>query len=244
MPSETIDHQPAKIIFPDKIRPKGLEFPACKRCNGQTSVDECMLAFIARLTGSLRGVGRDSGLEKALKTINSAHPDLLLSMNGKRVGVGAGRTMPAIDVNLPAINQGLCRLAAKLALATFYAETGMIAGPNTRINTMWAHNQRPDAAKDVHELLGRFPSSRQLKQGRWDTGDSFYVRFNIDENEHRTALQLAAVFHESVALMAQFVEAGDASDWEQLAYTFAPNPERGISIVGQRWDSSTTSGLR
>ena len=149
--------------------------------------------------------------------------------------------MPALDVNQPAINRGLCRVAAKLALATFYEETGRIAGPDTRINTMWTHNQRRDAAQDVNDLLGRFPASRQLKQGRWDTGDSFYFRFIIDENEHRTALQLAAVFHESVALMAQFVEGGDASDWEHLAYTFAPDTAHGIKIVGQRWDLKSLS---
>lgn len=236
VPSETIDHQPAKIIFPDKNRPKGLEFPACKRCNGQTSVDECILAFVARLTGSLRGVGRDTGLEKSLETIKSAHPNLLPSMHSKRIEIGGGKTLPAIDVNQLEINQALCRISAKLALATYYGETGRIAGTHTRINTMWTHNQRQEGAQDVRDLLGRFPSTRQLKQGSWDTGDSFYIRFMIDENEQRTALQLAAVFHESVALMAQFVEGGDASDWEELGYTFVPDATHGIRIVAQRWD--------
>ncbi len=236
VPSETIDHQPAKIVFPGKNRPKGLEFPACKRCNEQTSVDECILAFVARLTGSLRGVGPDVGLKRALDTIRSAHPNLLLSMHGSRVDVGGGQTKPAIDVNRPEINLGLCRIAAKLALATFYGETGSIAGPDTRIHAMWTHNQRHDSAREVEQLLGRFPSSKQLKQGQWDTGDSFYVRFMIDKNECRTVVQLGAVFHESVALMAQFVEGIDPADWEPLAYTFAPDAANGIMTVGQRWD--------
>jgi hypothetical protein len=231
-PSETIDHQPAKIVFPDKGRPKGLEFPACKRCNQQTGVDECILAFVARLTGSLRGASPDSGLVQTLETIETAHPGLLPSMHSKWVEVD-GQKKPALDMNKPEVNESLCRIAAKLALATYYEETDRIVSPGTLINTMWTHNQRADSAQDVHDLLARLPSSNRLKQGRWDTSDSFFVRFLIDEN--KTAIQLAAVFHESVALMAQFVDGGDASDWEQLAYTFAPDPGHGIRLISQRW---------
>jgi hypothetical protein len=39
----SLDHQPARIIFPDKHRPKGLEFPACAVCNNQTSPDEALV---------------------------------------------------------------------------------------------------------------------------------------------------------------------------------------------------------
>jgi hypothetical protein len=234
-PSETIDHQPAKIIFPEKSRPKGLEFPACERCNKQTGVDECVLAFVARMTGLMRGnVKPDSGLKRALKTISAAYPWLLPSMYTKEVEVG-GKMLPATDLNKREVNEGLCRIAAKLALATYYGETGRIASPGTRINTMWTHNQRKDGAGLVNELLAKFPAGRQLKQGRWDTSDSFFIRFLTESTVERTVLQSAAVFHESVALMAQFLEGGDATDWEALAYTFSPDPNAGIKLVSQRW---------
>ena len=58
----------------------------------------------------------------------------------------------------------------------------------------------------------------------------------IDENESSVVVQLAAVFHETVALMAQFIEGSDPADWEPLAYTFAPDAMNGIMIVGQRGD--------
>lgn len=232
--AQTIDHQPAKIIFPDKARPRGLEFPACKRCNRQTSVDECILAFVARVTGSLRPESKpDSGFKRAMETIWISYPNLLPSMDVKQVDYRGARK-PAIDVNKPEINEGLCRIAAKLALATYYGETGRIALPGTLINTMWSHNQQKDGSDQVHELLARFPASRQLKQGKWDTSNSFYARFFIDENEERIALQITAVFHESVALMAQFIDGADARDWEALAYTFSPDPAQGIRLVSQR----------
>src|SRR5262245_50452826 len=230
-PSETIEHQPAKIIFPEKHRPRGLEFPACKRCNGQTSVDECILAFVARMDGSMRGTIRpDTGLNKALQTIRVAYPKLLPSMHTIAADV-AGRLLPVTNANKQEVNEGLCRVAAKLALSTYYEETKRIAQPGTRVNTMWTDNQRQDGAELVRDLLGRFPAGKQLKMGRWDSSKTFFIRYLVEGD----VVQVAAVFHESVALMAQFLDGGDASNWDGLAYTFSPDPKQGIRHVSQRW---------
>ena len=123
-------------------------------------------------------------------------------------------------------------------MATYYAETGSIALPGSRINTIWTHNQRRDTVGDVHDLLARFPKSRELKQGKWNTSVSFFIRYNVVEEEGRMAAQVAAVFHESVALMAQFVDGGDSPNWEALAYTFAPDAKEGIKLVSERWSSA------
>ena len=234
-PAATIDHQPAKIAFAKKHRPKGLEFPACLRCNGQTAVDECLLAIVARLTGSLRpGIKPDNGLDRALQTVSSAYPDLLPSMQAATVDV-AGRPMPAIDLNKKEVNEGLCRIAAKMGLATYYGETGQIAKPGTRVNTLWTHNQRKDGREEVERLLGKFSKSKQLKQGRWDTGDTFFIRYLVEDTRDGVAVMAAAVFHESVALLAQMIDGCDAPPWESLAYTFAPDQADGIKLISQRW---------
>src|SRR5436309_9558979 len=103
----TIDHQPARILFPDKLRPKGLEFPACTICNRQTSADEALLAFVCRFAGSHRAnAARD--FHRLRNIVGS------VKQRGVWVRVGA------IDVNQPEVNQGLCRIAAKLALAIYY----------------------------------------------------------------------------------------------------------------------------
>jgi len=234
-PSETIEHQPAKIIFPEKHRPRGLEFPACKRCNGQTSIDECILAFVARIAGSMRvNIKPDTGLQKALQTISVAYPKLLPSIHSIAADV-EGRQLPATDLNKREVNEGLCRVAAKLALSTYYDETGRIARSGTRVNTMWTHNQRRDGAELVKDLLGRFPAGKQLRMGRWDSSETFFIRYLVEGD----VVQVAAIFHESVALMAQFLDGADASDWGALAYTFAPDPRQGIMLVSQRWTQLT-----
>jgi hypothetical protein len=119
------DHQPARIIFPDKHRPKGLEFPACADCNRQTSADEALLAFVCRFAGSHRtNAARDfNRLKDIVGSVNQSFPGLRQKMHGQRlwamerdVWVRVG----AIDVNQPEVNLGLCRIAAKLALAIYY----------------------------------------------------------------------------------------------------------------------------
>jgi hypothetical protein len=82
----TIDHQ-ARILFPDKHRPKGLEFPACDSYNKQTRVAEALLAFLCRFAGSLRvDAPRDfNRLKDIVGTEKQAFPTLLPKMHKGKV---------------------------------------------------------------------------------------------------------------------------------------------------------------
>lgn len=74
-----LDHQPARIMFPDGHRPKGVEFPACAARNQQTRQDEALVAFLARVTGKHR-YPRDrfeKGLSKAIIAVSRAFPLVL-----------------------------------------------------------------------------------------------------------------------------------------------------------------------
>ena len=143
--AKTIDHLPAKIIFSDKQRPKGREFPACLRCNNLTSLDESVLAFVCRMAGSSRDhvVHDDKRLNDILRTIRIGFPGLLDRMNHRARYLkkdGIVRQLNALNVNQPEIHSSLCRIAAKLALAESYERNGAIASDTTRIKTMWIHS--------------------------------------------------------------------------------------------------------
>lgn len=45
----TEDHIPGRNIFRNRIWPEGFVFPACKKCNGESSDDELVVAFLSRL---------------------------------------------------------------------------------------------------------------------------------------------------------------------------------------------------
>src|SRR5262245_45838059 len=148
VPTTTRDHQPATICFPRKDRPKGLEFPACERCNSQTKYDEALLAFVCRLAGSLRSNSRPdyeriSGLPG---TIEQAFPGLLARMGVAATSItreGKSARIGAFDLNQPQIAMSFCKIAAKLALATYYKTSNRIAPERSRIHAMWEHSQDP-----------------------------------------------------------------------------------------------------
>jgi hypothetical protein len=137
---------------------------------------------------------------------------------------GLLRRFPAVDVGHPQISESLCRVAAKLALAKYYDVNGRTAGSSFRINTQWTHNQHKNSALAVHDLLKKFPHSQQLQQVKWDTSDSFFVRY-IAEGD---SLLIAVVLHEAVSLLAQLGDAQEAKVWEPWHYTWAPVAGKGI----------------
>jgi len=63
------------------------------------------------------------------------------------------------------IDRCLCRLAAKFALATYYALSNAIADETYRINTMWTHNQHGEA-DEIANILKLFPNTYLLLSSR------------------------------------------------------------------------------
>jgi hypothetical protein len=206
-PTASIDHQPAMIIFPDKQRPKGMEYPACDRCNGQTKADEALLAMVSRMSGSLRpGIRTDQNrIAGMISTVNQAYPGLAVRMDGgRRLALHDGKVAVAgsFKVSDPQIDLSFRKLAAKLALAIYFQHTGRIAAPGTRIQTAWEHNQDRDTFKTVESFLALCPMQSVLRQGIIETEDSFFLRYACGEEQ----LYIAAIFHESIALLARLFE--------------------------------------
>ncbi|MBS0235341.1 MAG: hypothetical protein JSR99_17875 [Proteobacteria bacterium] len=243
--SEEPDHQPAKIVFVKKERPEGLELPSCRRCNRLTSIDDCILSFVAQMAGSLRQqvTGVDISFKKAFQTLQTNRGELLERMQktGKWT-LHQGKIQRALDYNQPEINEGLCRIAAKLALGTYYIETGKIARPGTHIETAWGHNQRGNAVELVNNLLGQLPKFYELNQGKkWNTSDSFFLRHLVKTDE----VYIAAIFHQSVALIAYFKEGEASKERYKLAGCWTPSTERGLELLewrGAQVDVKNQSG--
>jgi hypothetical protein len=228
--STTIDHQPAKIIFPNKHRPKGLEFPACIHCNRQSSADEALLALLCRIAGSLRfnATTDIKRLKDIQGTVASSFPNLLQKMkvgpkliNRRGVLVRGG----AIDVNQPEVDMSLCRVAAKLALAIYYETQSLPAVKDCWINTYWAHSHNAQTFADVNNLIQAMPAQATLQMGRWNTEDSFFLKYLYEDGQ----LSLAAIFHESIALIACLCEP-QVPRGEKWQFTWSPQSGTGITI--------------
>jgi hypothetical protein len=231
IPTSTIDHQPAKIIFPDKHRPKGLEFPACTDCNRQTRADEALLALLCRTTGSLRAYAvRDSNrLKDILGSVNGSFPNLLQNMMRGKVltnerGILVQRGM--IDVNQPQVSLSFCRVAAKLTLAIYYKTKSTPAVKDCWINTMWTHSQNGDVLTNVNNIIQTLPTKANLQMGKWNTEDSFFLKCHYEDGQ----LFLVAIFHESVALIATLSQPKVPRE-KKWQYAFSPQPGSGITVL-------------
>jgi hypothetical protein len=234
--AETADHQPAKIIFTNKRRPAGLEFPACHRCNELTRVDETILAFVSRVAGSRREHAvLDRHLRPVAWRIERAVPGLLRRMYaGSVLHERRGLLAPhgVLNPNQPEVHSALCRIAAKLALAEYYQSTGLAAPVGARIRTLWAHNASAVAREPVDQILKSFPTVRSLSAGNWNADHDFFMRVGDLDGHQLTA----AFFHESVMLAAQMFIDGPQSIDHNWMRVMAPSAEAGIVAVGRALD--------
>ena len=216
-------------MFPNKHRPKGLEFPACKTCNAQTSADEALAGFFARVTGNHRFevVLADDALQQAITAVGWSFPNLLARVV-RRQWVrynGILQRKLTVNGNDAMIARSVCRVAAKLGLAAYYEHNKRCAPPTVKINTMWTHNQNQNTNLAVDNLLKSMPNSRFLKQGkRWDTQGTFFFRYYAEDDEFMSA----AILHESLALMAHITPADNTKSWSPWHHVWAPVPEKGI----------------
>ena len=223
----TIEHLPARIVFPKKHRPKGLEFPACAACNAQTRSDDSVLAIVAQALGSIRAgvplIDKET-LGKAVRGSQINFPGFKLAGREElRYVNGVIRKVGVFDVNHETVHFCLCRLAAKFALATIYELSKTIADNTYRINTMWTHNQHGEA-DEIANILKIFPNSASLKQGTWDTSETFYFR-HVKEGD---MLITAGIFYESLLLYAHLGPQSVAKSWKPMQMTWAPATQRGV----------------
>jgi hypothetical protein len=89
---------------------------------------------------------------------------------------------------------------------------------------MWTHGQRRDARLAVDDLLRKAPRDLVLKQGSWNTEDSFFLRYHsVDE-----LFVSMAVLHESMVLMALITRDTETENWMPWSHVWRPSPGKGI----------------
>jgi hypothetical protein len=226
----TIDHQPARVMFPNKHRPKGLEFPACATCNRQTATHEALVGLFARVTGNhrYREAPSDKALGAAIAAVARSFPRLLAQIVGRAWVAENGLYRPRLSINgnHAQVGRSAGLVAAKLGLAAYYQHFKAIAPPTVKINTLWTHNQNRNTTLAVNNLLRHMPESMFLQQGKdWDTQGSFYIRFFTGEPE---VFSMMAILHESLALVADIRPATNTYGWMPWLHVWSPVPTRGI----------------
>jgi hypothetical protein len=192
----TQDHLPPKSVFDSKKWPIGYVFPACSKCNNDSSKYDSIFALVSRIYPS----GKESELvsretEKLIKAYVEVYPDeaasAVLSANQKRrlakkhgLQAAAGQTYGELPImKVPdSWNHAIQFVNAKLIKALHYKHTGKIIPQGSALRTKWWTN--------AEFLLGKFPNEFsmlvredvQLKRDKVSLNTQFSYSFQTSDD--------------------------------------------------------------
>ncbi len=199
------------MMFRSKHRPKGLEVPACRACNGGSSKFEVIANTFGRIGfGELPEIDHiEFGRLLRDAEVNNPgfHEEIknreLLPAEADRLGLPHGSGTFSTDG--PIVSAAMVRFAAKLGFALHWIETGgRIVPAGGAVLARWYtnHNKIEGTFPDrVFSILGPKTS---LTQGKWTVEERFSYSFGISDTERMAAY--FAAFQFSFATLAFVVE--------------------------------------
>lgn len=184
-PATSIDHAPPKAMFDGKIRPEGLEVPACKPCHDSLRAIDLLTSMIGwsfpdgetpreRATAErlITGVGNNiPGALEAMYISDEENARLASREGTDRLDGGY------MSVGHPAIQGCVQRFATRVAIAVDFAEGHRILGPGGGALSRWFTNvsaMRGELPQSISTLLA---GAKDLRQGTWTTSDQFGYRY-------------------------------------------------------------------
>jgi hypothetical protein len=213
--TETIDHQPAAIFFDGRQRPKGLEVPACRKCNNRTGKSEQVAALVARLYPDPVGEESEKETKSLFRAIRNNNPGLLEEMVptvrdqrrfmrdqlGLIPGIhGTPSEVRIINASGPILADAMADFGKKMALALHYHHTKIIVPSAGWINVRWYPNaqvQKGTIPKEFLDLLE--PHAITLRAGSFSVEDQFSYRIACSNDGNLSAFY--ASFRLSFALI-------------------------------------------
>ena len=211
--TETTEHAPPTIMFWDKQRSKGLEVPACERCNnGSSQLDQLAAFFAIAQSPEFYSSGSDEKrtkfFEKITKGCINNIPDF------RKLFIDAGEITIDIDGKLEKhsklkfqdelFNKYLNPWAAKQALAHWYDTHETIFSENGMVIVRWLTNHELITNPELEPFVSRFGEVSELVQGLKNNNDQFYIRYpetKFEDNIHA----MFAAYH-GTAFMAALID--------------------------------------
>jgi hypothetical protein len=78
--ASTIDHMPPIVIFDQRHRPKGSEFPACEACNSGSRLSDLVVGLMSRLYPNPKTEELGNEIRRLLGAVGNNHPGLLTEL--------------------------------------------------------------------------------------------------------------------------------------------------------------------
>lgn len=201
----TIDHMPPRAVFAGRLRPKGLEFPSCDRCNGGTKATDQVVAMMSRINPDDSTPEALAEVRKYLQGVANNEPDLLREMAGPpqwriRAQERAGPSRRPLYVAGPMVSGHMERFAAKFGFAMHYQQIGTPLPETGAVAARWYSNAdilEGSFPMEAWEVLGPVET---LRQGKFQVSDQFEYAWAIGED--RSIGMYLGTFRHSFAVLA------------------------------------------
>jgi hypothetical protein len=205
-PADTIEHMPPAMMFILKQRPKGLQFPSCRKCNNGTSKSDLVASLVGRLSIEPSAEDEAAEFKKLLRSARNNVPGLLEEMySGPAAQELARKTVPLQDgggvmrTNGPLVTKHMLVFGAKLGFALHYEALQIVVPRTGGVQPIWFSNAQAARGEIPRELFSLLPATRQtLRQGRREVSNQFQYTWAITP-ERKHAL-FYATFHRSFAI--------------------------------------------
>jgi hypothetical protein len=115
-------------MFRNKLRPAGLEAPACDACNSATRMDEQVVALMTRTFPDPPSEEASAEIGKIVKAVENNRPGLLVELAPRvdlhgeemRLARKIGQEVHLINVSGPLLNVSMQMFGRKVGLAFHY----------------------------------------------------------------------------------------------------------------------------
>jgi hypothetical protein len=214
--ADTIDHMPPKILFKAKIRPKGLEFASCAKCNHGAKHSDLVVALLGRCYPNIQHDEVDE-LTKILSGVRNNIPGLHEEMKvdpasevNQRARLGiTSEKHNFVSMDGPISMRHLRAFGARFGLAMHFYKTGKIlpheGGASARI---YSNIDLVTGVVD-EQLLKMLPPPLTLAAGKNSVESQFLYSAQKSDNDEMVIA--FATFRMSFGLMA-----ATANDWSKL----------------------------
>jgi len=235
--TETIEHAPPKVIFWDKYRLKGMEVPACKRCNNETGITDQFAAFYAIMQSPdfYREVSNENMLNYFDKILKGCLNNVLgfssfFTDDGKFLVESNGiiQQQHKLVFKKEIFSEHLNKWAAKQAIAHWYFKYDSIFSDQGLVLVRWLTNYELMNNDRIPEFISLFGNTDELVQGSQKSGEQFFIRHPNTKPGDNVHLMFAA--YHGTAFIAAMI---DNTNWNEK---ITPN------ILGNHSAAFCTSG--
>lgn len=127
----SVEHMPSRILFDEKWRPKGLEFPSCQPCQNSTRRAEPIMALITRLFPAPENKTQIDEFRSLAGSAERNNPGILAEMKAdqlsilNRIGIAAFK-LPSwnfLSLGGPIVTPAIDAFSRKMAMALHFELT-------------------------------------------------------------------------------------------------------------------------